>query len=58
MVRLGLSLLNTRPGSGNKNQKWIDSLRVFCKAGHGGNGDPRIGGLGNQKKCQKVWIFW
>ena len=28
------------------NKQWIDSLRVFCKGGHGGNGIPQYGGFG------------
>ena len=35
-----------RPGSGKGTQNWIDSLRIYCKAGNGGNGTPQYGGLG------------
>ena len=27
-------------------KQWLDSLRVFCRAGHGGNGIPQYGGFG------------
>ena len=37
-----------RSGSGRGNQKWIDSLRVHVKAGHGGNGHPKYGGIGGK----------
>ena len=37
-----------RSGSGRGNQKWIDSLRVHVKAGHGGNGHPQYGGIGGK----------
>ena len=41
MVQLSLKLLSSR-----KKQLWIDSLRIYCKAGSGGNGTPNYGGLG------------
>ena len=28
------------------NKQWLDSLRVNCKGGHGGNGVPQYGGFG------------
>ena len=37
-----------RHGSGRGVQKWIDSLRVYCKGGHGGNGHPKYGGIGGK----------
>ena len=48
MVRLSYHLLkHQNPLNPNrKSQNWIDSLRVYCKAGHGGNGFPKYGGLG------------
>ena len=41
MVQLSNKLLTSR-----KKQLWIDSLRIYCKAGSGGNGTPTYGGLG------------
>jgi len=41
MVQLSNKLLTNR-----KKQLWIDSLRIYCKAGSGGNGTPKYGGLG------------
>ena len=41
MVQLSNKLLSSR-----KKQLWIDSLRIYCKAGSGGNGTPSYGGLG------------
>ena len=41
MVQLSNKLLTNR-----KKQLWIDSLRIYCKAGSGGNGTPTYGGLG------------
>jgi len=41
MVQLSNKLLTSR-----KKQLWIDSLRIYCKAGSGGNGTPNYGGLG------------
>lgn len=38
----------TRPGTGRGALRWIDSLRVYCRGGHGGNGLPTYGGLGGQ----------
>ena len=41
--------LNDRPKKTSNfqgNKQWIDSLRVFCKGGHGGNGIPQYGGFG------------
>ena len=35
-------------GTGRGALKWIDSLRVFAKAGHGGNGHPKYGGIGGK----------
>ena len=29
-------------------QEWIDSLRVYVKGGHGGNGHPKYGGIGGK----------
>ena len=48
MVHLSrLSLCQAkRPGTGRGSQNWIDSLRIYCKAGNGGNGTPQYGGLG------------
>ena len=37
-----------RSGSGRGAQNWIDSLRVHVKAGHGGNGHPKYGGVGGK----------
>lgn len=31
--------------------KFIDSLRLTVKAGHGGNGFPKYGGVGGQGGC-------
>ncbi len=45
MVQLTLRLLQ-REGTGRGHQNWIDSLRVYCKAGHGGSGNPKFGGVG------------
>ena len=38
----------TRSGTGRGVQKWIDSLRVYVKGGHGGNGMPKYGGVGGK----------
>lgn len=38
----------TRPGTGRGVQKWVDSLRVYTKGGHGGNGMPKYGGIGGK----------
>jgi hypothetical protein len=35
-------------GSGKGHQNWIESLRIYCKAGRGGNGLPTIGGVGGR----------
>ena len=37
-----------RQGSGRGSQNWIDSLRVFVKGGHGGNGFPKYGAVGGK----------
>lgn len=39
-------MCNSRPGTGRGQNKWIDSLRVYVKGGHGGNGTPAYGGIG------------
>ena len=46
MVLLSRNLLSkaARPDKGSQN--WIDSLRIACKGGQGGNGFPKYGGLG------------
>ena len=36
--------------SARKGQRWIDSLRVLCKGGNGGNGLPKFGGVGGRGK--------
>ena len=41
-------LTNYLSGTTKGVQKWIDSLRVICKGGHGGNGFPKYGGNGGQ----------
>ena len=38
----------TRSGTGRGVQKWVDSLRVYAKGGHGGNGMPKYGGIGGK----------
>ena len=38
----------SRQGTGQGSQKWIDSLRVHVKGGHGGNGHPKYGGVGGK----------
>ena len=38
---------NARRKAGRE-QKWIDSLRIYCVGGHGGNGLPKYGGCGGQ----------
>ena len=40
--------ITSRSGSGRGVQNWIDSLRVHVKAGHGGNGHPKYGGIGGK----------
>ena len=42
MVNLTNMLLKSH-GSGKGHQNWIESLRVYCKAGRGGNGLPTVG---------------
>ena len=37
-----------RSGTGRGVQKWVDSLRVYVKGGHGGNGMPKYGGVGGK----------
>lgn len=37
-----------RPGSGAGTQKWIDSMKIYCQGGHGGNGLPQYGGCGGR----------
>ena len=44
MVRLSTNLLCKK--SARAYQPWVDSLRIYCKGGHGGNGTPKYGGLG------------
>jgi len=34
--------------SRKKARNWVDSLRIFCKAGAGGNGLPKRGGVGGK----------
>ena len=48
MVRLSYHLLqhNNPLKPSRKQQNWVDSLRIYCKGGHGGNGYPKYGGLG------------
>lgn len=48
MVHLSRTFLcqAKRPGSGKGTQNWVDSLRIYCKAGNGGHGTPQYGGLG------------
>merc|ERR1711971_445646 len=48
MVRLSYHLLQHKNPlkPSRKAQNWVDSLRIYCKAGHGGNGYPKYGGLG------------
>lgn len=48
MVRLTSSLLYQANRYAKDRQKWIDSLRVYCKGGHGGNGFPKMGGIGGK----------
>ena len=38
----------SRHGTGKGAQNWIDSLRVYAKGGHGGNGIPKYGGVGGK----------
>ena len=44
MVQITRHLLclftNKKPSSGKASQKWIDSLRIYCKGGTGGHGLP------------------
>lgn len=37
-----------RHGTGKGHQNWIDSLRIYCKGGCGGNGLPNFGGIGGK----------
>ena len=37
-----------RPGTGAGTQKWIDSMKIYCQGGHGGNGLPQYGGCGGR----------
>ena len=51
MVNLSTILLSAgKHGTGKGHQQWIESLRVYCKAGRGGNGLPTVGGVG--KNCK------
>ena len=50
MVNLSTILLSAgKHGTGKGHQQWIESLRVYCKAGRGGNGLPTVGGVGKKK---------
>ena len=40
--------VSPRSGTGRGQQRWIDSLRVNVKGGHGGNGHPKYGGVGGK----------
>ncbi len=49
MVNVSTVLLAARrQGAGLGHQTWIESLRVYCKAGRGGNGQPTVGGVGGR----------
>ena len=56
VLRCSISQINGNPehnsflrqGSGRGSQNWIDSLRVFVKGGHGGNGFPKYGAVGGK----------
>ena len=47
MVNLSTVLLIANR-SNRSHQQWVESLRVYCKGGRGGNGLPTVGGIGGR----------
>ena len=42
------TVLLTANRSSKSRQQWVESLRVYCKGGRGGNGLPTVGGMGGR----------
>ena len=47
MVNASTVLLSANRSS-KSHQQWVESLRVYCKGGRGGNGLPTVGGMGGR----------